>query len=218
MKRVNRSFTSPIEEKILQTIVPLVPQQISPDTLTYAAVLSSLIGGIFYIFYGHYSFVLLGVNFMLFVNWLTDSTDGKVAMYRKISRPKYGFYIDHLFDSISVVFLIGGLILSNTTLTPSWLFALALMLIVNINAYLKVYVFNVFSLSLSRVSPTDARIVLVMVNLLIFIIGNKIITLFGNRFTLFDLIGFIFVIGTLILLIPDIVKTARILKMKENKK
>lgn len=216
MKRVNESFSSPLEERILKTIVPRIPQKISPDVLTYAAVFSSFIGGLLYSQYSQYSIVLLGVNCMLFLNWLTDSTDGKVAIYRRISRPDYGFYIDHLFDSFSVIFLLGGLILSNALYTPSWIFALALLLLANINAYLKLSIFKVFTISLSRFSPTDGRIALVIVNLLIFITGNRIITFHNYKFTLFDVTGIIFTLATLSLLIPDIIKTTRVLKEREK--
>ncbi len=209
MERVNDSFTSPLEEKALKKIVPLIPSYISPDTLTLISVVSSFMGGIFYLFYPRFPFALVAVNFMLFLNWLADSTDGKVAIFRNLSRPDYGYYIDHLMDAFSVLFLLGGLTLSDATNTDSWLFAGILVIIAFMNAHLKTSVLHVFSISIGKFSPTDARIALVGINFFILFIGNSRFILLGKTLTLFDLVGWLFA-GTIILLLtPDIINTAR---------
>ncbi len=48
----------------------------------------------------------------LIVNWFGDSLDGTVARFRKIERPRYGFFIDHTTDLFSEVFFALGLGLS----------------------------------------------------------------------------------------------------------
>ncbi len=55
---------------------------------------------------------LLAVIGFLAVNWLGDSLDGTLARVRQRQRPRYGFYVDHMADSIGSLFLMGGLGLS----------------------------------------------------------------------------------------------------------
>ena len=55
---------------------------------------------------------LLLVNVWLAVNWFGDSLDGTLARHRRQQRPRYGFYVDHVVDAYSALFLLGGLALS----------------------------------------------------------------------------------------------------------
>jgi len=41
----------------------------------------------------------------LITNWFGDSFDGSLARYRKKGRPKYGYYIDKIVDSVAVITL-----------------------------------------------------------------------------------------------------------------
>ena len=44
-----------------------------------------------------------GASVGLVVNWFGDSLDGTVARVRKMQRPKFGYYLDHLVDDGRVV-------------------------------------------------------------------------------------------------------------------
>jgi phosphatidylglycerophosphate synthase len=44
---------------------------------------------------------LWAASALLVVHWLGDSLDGTLARVRKIERPKYGYYLDHLVDAVS---------------------------------------------------------------------------------------------------------------------
>jgi len=44
------------------------------------------------------------------MNWIGDSTDGTLARYRHIERPRYGFFVDSASDvfSHSTIFALSG--------------------------------------------------------------------------------------------------------------
>lgn len=218
MKRINNSFTAEVEDKILWKIVPLVPKWMSPDFLTFSSLFSAFLIGIFYIESFHYTIYLLGANICLCINWIADSTDGKVAEYRGNSRPNYGYYIDHMLDSVSVVFMLGGLALSHLSQTSIFFFVGFIMLLCYINALLKTPLFKTFFLSLGRVGPTDGRLLLFFVNVFVLIMGNYTFSFFEVKLTMVDVIGFIFISGISVVLIRDVYKTARILDVQDRLK
>lgn len=207
-----------MEEKVLHKLVPLVPSWISPDTLTFSAVIFAFIGGFFYITSAYSRWFLIGVNICLLLNWFTDSTDGKVAMYRKKSRPNYGYYIDHMMDAFSAVFLLGGLALSGLSHTPAYYFTAFASLLCLINAFLKTPLFKAFYISLGHVGPTDGRIYLFIVNVFVLCIGNFTTSFWGFKVTFIDMSGWAIGFTLVAILLNDIYKTAKQLNVRDQKK
>src|SRR5262247_489573 len=96
----------------------------------------------------------------LVVNWFGDSLDGTLARVRRVERPRYGFYIDHVLDIAGATLLFGGLACS-PFMTP--LVALALLvayLLVAGEVFLATAVRGVFRMSVGGVGPTELRIIL----------------------------------------------------------
>jgi archaetidylinositol phosphate synthase len=214
MDRTSFALTYKLEAKILDYLVARIPKWVTPDMLTLTALLSGFIGAFCYILVTGTPLSLLGVNVCLVVHWLTDSLDGRVARYRKTPRPNYGYYVDHLFDSISAALFVGGLAASTITETSAWMWVLALMLLVMINAFLKARVFGALQISLGIAGPTEARIGLAIVNFLILFVGIPRLSIFTVSVNLIDLMGWIATGVILIFLIPDIIKIA--IKLNEN--
>ena len=50
--------------------------------------------------------LLAGAIVGLAINWFGDSLDGTVARVRNCQRPRYGFYVDHVLDTIGILFLL----------------------------------------------------------------------------------------------------------------
>jgi len=99
------------------------------------------------------------------VHWLGDSLDGTLARLRRIERPRYGYYLDHLVDAGATIAIGAGLGLSPyLSLTTSLAIVIA-YLALSINTYLETQVFGVFSLGYGRVGPTEARAALIALNL-----------------------------------------------------
>lgn len=208
MKRVNLSISSHLEGKVLDYLVGLLPLWVTADRLTLVAFLSALFGGVFYYLSGEAKEYLLLVNLCLFIHWFADSLDGRVARFRGTPRPNYGFYIDHILDSISAFLFLGGLIVSSLTKTDIWTAILALMLISMVHAFLKTKTDDIFEISLSSFGPTEARLSLVFLNFLVYFFGNPSYVVFGIENTFVDMAGWVGAVGMFGILIPEMVKTA----------
>lgn len=216
MKRLNLGFTANIESSIFNYLVKFIPKFITPDILTLIALFSALLSSFMYLFVEYNRVFLLCINLGLAIHWLADSLDGKLARYRHQERPRYGYYVDHILDSISAALFIGGLTTSNATQTTAWIWVLALMLLSMIHVFLKNRIYKVFELSIQQFGPTEARLGLFTINLLIFFIGNPRYYIFNIPTSLLDIIGWIVVIGFLLVLIPEIIRTATFLDKKEK--
>ena len=96
-------------------------RHVSPDALTWAALVCAGFAGIAFLFRGGWALVL-GALFV-FLNALLDALDGKVAkLTKKASRR--GDFLDHVLDRYADVLMLGGLSLG--PYCPTWLGLLAL--------------------------------------------------------------------------------------------
>jgi len=107
--RVNHGLLTPLERPALAWLSERMPAWVSPDLLTALGFLGSLV-----IFAG-YVLTSIDVRFMwlasfgLVINWFGDSLDGTLARFRKIERPRYGYFIDHAVDSVAEALVFIGL-------------------------------------------------------------------------------------------------------------
>ena len=195
MRRVNLALTSKYEEKLLNVLVKWIPGWVSPDMLTGIALIAALLGYISYLLAAKEMSYLWLVNGCLIIHWLADSLDGRIARYRNIGRPNYGYYVDHMLDSVSAVLFLGGLTTSAISESAAWIWMLALMLLLMTHTFLKTSTLKVFEMSMQGVGPTEARIGLFLVNLFIWVVGNPRYMILGMPFRLIDVIGGIAGIG-----------------------
>jgi len=95
---------------------------VSPDALSWAALVSAAFAGTFFLFRGGWA-LGLGALFV-FLNGLFDALDGKVAkMTGKASRR--GDFLDHVLDRYADVLMLGGLAIG--PYCPVWLGLLAVI-------------------------------------------------------------------------------------------
>jgi archaetidylinositol phosphate synthase len=92
--------------------VNVTPSWVSPDMLTIFGFLAGILIGVSYLLTNLDKNFLWLANLGFVLNWLGDSLDGNLARYRKIERPRYGFFIDHAVDIITEVFIFLGLAFS----------------------------------------------------------------------------------------------------------
>ena len=103
----------------------------------------------------------IGVAAALFANWLGDSLDGTVARVRRIERPRYGYYVDHVMDLAGTAFLFAG-IASSSLMSPLLaVVLLAAYLLVSAETYLATHATSVFRMSFFGIGPTELRLLLV---------------------------------------------------------
>jgi hypothetical protein len=83
---------------------------------------------------------------------------------RRIQRPGYGYYLDHLVDAGATIVIGVGLGLSPHMGVVTGLAIVIAYLALSINTYLETHVFGVFSLGYGRFGPTEARVGLIALN------------------------------------------------------
>ena len=154
-----------------------LPAWVTPDHLTGLGLLASTLIAVAYIFTNRSESWLWAVNVLLLIQWYGDSLDGTLARVRRIERPRYGYYLDHLTDAYSTLAIGLGLGFS-----PYMLLSVGL-------AILETHVFGEFRLGHGLLGPTEARLLLIALNTLALLLTPMRFTLRGVTFTLFDVIG-----------------------------
>jgi archaetidylinositol phosphate synthase len=202
--RIQESIVSSLEKKTLIWLAHRTPRSINSDHLTLLGFVSQCAAGVCYALakWNPY-FLFVGIG-CLALNWLGDSLDGTLARVRNLQRPRYGFYVDHITDTIGGFFLMGGLALSGYVYPGIALGMLVAFLMLSIEAYLVTYTLGRFQLSYWKFGPSEIRILLAIGNLALF--WHPIIKVFGTQVRLFDFGGAIAIAGMGLMLIVSVVR------------
>jgi phosphatidylglycerophosphate synthase len=187
--RVQLSLLAPLEKKCLVWLARHLPRWVNPDHLTSLGFVAMFMAGLFYWLARWNRWTLLLVNFWLAVNWFGDSLDGTLARVRNNQRPRYGFYVDHVVDTVGTLFLVGGLALSGYL---HWMVALGLLtayFMLSIEVYLATYTLGAFRFAFWGLSPTELRILMAIGNIVL--LFHPMVRIQGERYRLFDVAGVI---------------------------
>ncbi len=152
------------EQRLLRWIAARLPRFMRPNHLTVIGVLGAGGVGLGYALAGRHPAWLWLASAMLVVNWFGDSLDGTLARVRKIERPKYGYYIDHMVDAFNTAVIGAGIGFSPYVRLELALVLVIIYLALSINIYLESSVFGVFEISYGIFGPTEVRILLILVN------------------------------------------------------
>ena len=165
INRVQQNLLARAERRLLNAICARLPGWVSPDMLTVTG-----LAGAFLVFAGYVG-SNLDTNWLwiaiagYFVHWFGDSTDGSLARYRKIERPRYGYFLDHSCDGLATTLVVAGIGLSPYVTLEVALVALAGYLLLSIHAFLSVRVLGELKLSYLNAGPTELRLVLIALTL-----------------------------------------------------
>ena len=194
--RLQQSFLAVAEKRALVWMAERTPSRINSDHLTMLGFVAQLMTGLSYAMARSNRVWLVAAICFLVLNWFGDSMDGTLARFRQKQRPRYGFYIDHVLDSIGAVALMAGLAFSGY-MSP-WI-AVGLLvgfLLLSIQSYLATYVLGEFRMSFWSFGPTELRLLLIAGNLALF---RCPLVLRGHR--LFDVGGAIGIAGMAVMLV-----------------
>lgn len=190
-ERIQQSFSASLEKRILLRMARVLPRWINPDHLTALGFASQIMAGASYALArwdNHW--LLAGIGFLA-LNWLGDSLDGTLARVRCQQRPRYGFYVDHMIDSLGAVCLMCGLAFSGY-MHPALAIALLIaFLLLSIQSYLAAQTVGEFRLSFWRFGPTELRILLAAGNLALL----RWPRVLDQKYRLFDLGGAVGLVG-----------------------
>jgi len=212
-KRVHDMLLGSLERPLLQWFCARMPLWVNSDILTGVGVYGSvLVFFSYWLTYNDKGFLWLA-SLGFFINWFGDSLDGTLARYRKVERPKYGFFVDHTVDSLSVVLIFVGLGLSPYVRLEIAALACIGYLLVSILAYINAFVSGEFKISYARIGPTEMRLIAVLANTTIFFLGNpKMSFVFGSTsvFNLFvAIVGIILFVAFIVITFTEAVKWSK---------
>lgn len=171
LDRIQQNLLAKGERRLLNWICPRLPHWVTPDKLTGFGTLGAIV-----VFLG-YAFSEWSVHALWFailgyvMQWFGDSLDGSLARWRKIERPKYGYFIDHSVDGLVILLIMAGIGWSPYVRMDVALFALAGYLLLSIHAYLGARVLGEFKLSYMFGGPTELRFVLIGLTLAMMYFG-----------------------------------------------
>ena len=213
--RVQESWVAEAEKRALLWLAARTPNRVSPDHLTVLGMAAQIGAGMCYALAFRNRYALLGVIACLALNWLGDSLDGTLARVRQCQRPRYGFYVDHMVDSIGALALMGGLALSGYMHPWIAIGLLMAFLMLSIQSYLATHALGEFRISFWRFGPTELRILLAVGNLALF--WKPVVHQFGAQFRLFDVGGAIGLAGMgLMLVVFTAQNTIRLYREERN--
>jgi len=206
---------APLERRLLPKLAEALPAWVVPDHLTLLGLIASTGIGLSYYLSNHNEAWLWAASLLLVVNWFGDSLDGTLARVRRIERPRYGFYLDHLMDAYST-FMIGmGLGLSPYMLLAVGLAIVIAYLLLSINVYLETHVFGEFNLGYALIGPTEVRVILIALNIIALEIGPLPFGIRGFGATVFDVVGVLGVFGMITMLCARAFQNLRTLARME---
>ena len=200
--RIQESALSAFEWKLLLWLANRMPSCVNSDHLTALGFLAQIMTGASYALARFDRRWLIVTIAFLALNWFGDSLDGTLARVRNKQRPRYGFYVDHILDSIGSVALMGGLALSGYVSPIIAMGLLLLFLLLSVQSYLATYTLGEFRMSFWSFGPTELRILLAVGNLALL---RWSVVLHG-RYRLFDVGGIIGIVGMTAMLVFFTVK------------
>ena len=171
LDRIQENVLAKAERRLLNWICPRLPLWVTPDKLTGFGVFGAVVVFLGYALSGWSVhtlwFAILGYVFQ----WFGDSLDGSLARWRKIERPKYGYFIDHSVDGFVILLIMSGMGLSPYVRMDAASFATIGYLLLSIHAYLGARVLGEFKLSYANAGPTELRFVLIALTLAMMALG-----------------------------------------------
>lgn len=214
--RVNDILLGPLERPALQWLAARQPAWMTPDLLTAIGTVGAFMIFAGYLLCNRSPWFLWLVNLGLVVNWYGDSLDGTLARYRKIERPRYGFFVDHTVDAFNTMLILLGLGLSPYARFDLAALALIAYLMMSVLVYVRTYVQGVFKISYGKIGPTELRVVIFLANTFIFFFGNPQITLPFATLSMIDLLVILVAVGLLVVYVVTAFQEARALASEEG--
>jgi len=169
-------FLAPYEKKFLDAALPCIPLQIGTVQLTLMTFLWS--GGIIIAGFMAKSDMrwLWLFSVCIFLQYVTDMLDGAIGRMRNTGLIKWGFYMDHFLDYV----FLSSIVIGYSLLLPVSYLVWALLALVfsagfMIHTFMDFAITNHFKISLSYFGVSEARWVLIILNVFLIILGKGLL-------------------------------------------
>ena len=187
--RINDILLGPIERPALQYFCKTAPAWLNPDILTGIGIFGALVIAAGYILASKNLAFLWLASLGYLINWYGDSMDGSLARYRKIERPKYGYYVDHMVDIVNEFIVIMALGFSSLVHFEVAALTLIGYLMLSAHTFLRTYIDDVFKISFGKLGPTEVRVIIILINTSVFFLNNPQFEMpFNTTLTLYDIL------------------------------
>ncbi|HEV7257961.1 MAG TPA: CDP-alcohol phosphatidyltransferase family protein [Bosea sp. (in: a-proteobacteria)] len=216
MIRINNSLVGAVERKTLAWLVRRVPASIGPDHLTAFGIFGAAVTLLGYALTAFSPAFLWLASLGLVFHWFGDSLDGSLARFRKIERPKFGYFLDQTIDVIGNLLICIGMGLSAYVRMDVALLALAGYHALSIYALVKACVSGEFNVSLAGWGPTEMRLLIILMNTTIFFFGAPEFAVFGVALTWCDITIILMAIGFFTLFVSLLASYASELAREER--
>jgi len=184
--RIQTNILARSERSLLDRICEALPGWVTPDRLTVAGFFGGIVTAAGYVASNFSPAFLFLASFGLILNWFGDSLDGSLARHRKVERHRYGFFLDHSADAGSNLLITIGLGLSPFVSMEVALFTLVGYLLLALFVFLSHQVSGALRLSFLGFGPTEMRLIMVLLNTMMFLLGPLPVTLLGREFSRYD--------------------------------
>lgn len=214
-ERRNDGWLAAIERRLLLWLAARLPAWLTPDRLTAIGFAGAILAAAGYALSARQPGYLWLASFGLAVNWFGDSLDGSVARWRRIERPRYGFFLDQSVDALEQLLFCLGLGLSGYVRFELAMTGLAVYFMMSILTLLGAIVTKVFTLARGGIGLTELRFLFIAVNGLMFFSPPKRFALAGQSLGYPDLLALAWIAGTIATYVLTMVKELRALAQDE---
>lgn len=218
IEREQASFVTQYERPLLRYIATRLPVWVTPDRLTAFGVFGAMLCLAGYFACGVSAEWLWLANLGLLFHWFGDSLDGTVARVRQIERPNYGFYLDQTIDVIGNLMIAVGIGLSPWVRMDSALFMLAGYHMLSIHTFVRSVVTRRFHVDVLGLGPTEMRLAILVMNMLILGFGAPRFDLFGLVVTWCDLLVVVAACAIMVIFVIEIYKEAKVQLARDTQK
>jgi phosphatidylglycerophosphate synthase len=208
-ERINDILLGPLERPALQWLAAHMPNWMTPDILTGIGTFGAVLIAVSYWLTNYSEWFLWLASLGFVINWFGDSLDGTLARFRKIERPKYGFFIDHTVDALNETIIFLGFGLSPYLRFEIACLALIGYLLMSVLVYVSTAVSGVFKISYGKLGPTEIRVIAILINGFIFFFGNPTIPLPTGSTSLIDLAALVIALALFLIFIGSSFQQAK---------
>lgn len=188
MERVNASLTGRFERPLLRWLCERMPPWVTSDRLTALGVAGAALAFAGYAL-SHRSPAYIWLACLgIALNWLGDSLDGSLARYRARERPRYGFFLDHMTDTLAMALIALGIGCSPYGAMTSAMAVLLGYYVMVILTMVTSKTTGVFAISFAGVGPTEIRLFIIGCSIAAFVWPTPRFAWQGMNFTLYDAI------------------------------
>jgi phosphatidylglycerophosphate synthase len=215
LERINDAITSRQERVLLTWLCERLPRWVTSDVLTAVGVLGAAMT-----FVGWWqsersvSFLWLACAGVV-VNWFGDSLDGSLARLRKTERPRYGFFLDHMSDTLAM-----ALIALGVGLSPYASFGCSMAVL--LGYYLMVILTmvtsqttGVFRISFNGMGPTEIRLFIIAFTLSVILFPTPHFIWSELELTIYDAIMLALTGLLIVMCVHESIRTLRALAIQE---